>query len=58
MRWTNVYDPSNRAIYKTYFVNVTPEVYILGPDRKIIAKNLNVSQINEVIQRDQQKRKG
>lgn len=56
MRWTNVFDPSNRAIYKTYFVNVTPEVYVLGPDRKIIAKNLNVSQINEVIERDQRKR--
>lgn len=56
MNWTNVYDPSNRAIYKTYYVNVTPEVYVLGPDRKIIAKNLNVSQINEVIARDQAKR--
>jgi peroxiredoxin len=57
MNWTNVYDPTNRAIYKTYYVNVTPEVYVLGPDRKIIAKNLNVSQINEVIERDQNKRK-
>jgi peroxiredoxin len=57
MKWTNVYDPSNKAIYKTYYVNVTPEVYVLGPDRKIIAKNLNVSQINEVIERDQAKRK-
>lgn len=56
MTWTNVFDPSNRAIYKTYFVNVTPEVYVLGPDRKIIAKNLNVNQIEEVIQRDQAKR--
>lgn len=56
MRWTNVFDPSNKAIYKTYYVNVTPEVYLLGPDRKIIAKNLNVSQINDVIARDQQKR--
>lgn len=56
MRWTNVFDPSNRAIYKTYFVNVTPEVYVLGPERKIIAKNLNVNQINDVIARDQKKR--
>ena len=56
MSWTNVFDPSNRAIYKTYFVNVTPEVYVLGPDRKIIAKNLNVNQIEEVIQRDQANR--
>jgi peroxiredoxin len=57
MTWTNVFDPTNKAIYKTYFVNVTPEVYVLGPDRKIIAKNLNVDQIEEVIRRDQEKRK-
>ncbi len=56
MNWTNVFDPTNRAIYKTYYVNVTPEVYLLGPDRKIIAKNLNVNQIEEVIRRDQAKR--
>ncbi|MEZ4983523.1 MAG: redoxin domain-containing protein [Saprospiraceae bacterium] len=57
MTWTNVFDPSNRSIYKTYFVNVTPEIYVLDPDRKIIAKNLNVNQIEEVIRRDQEKRK-
>jgi len=57
MTWTNVFDPTNKAIYKNYFVNVTPEVYVLGPDRKIIAKNLNVDQLEEVIRRDQEKRK-
>ena len=56
MNWTNVFDPTNRSIYKTYYVNITPEVYVLGPDRKIIAKNLNVNQIGEVIRRDQEKR--
>ena len=56
MTWTNVFDPTNRSIYKTYYVNITPEVYVLGPDRKIIAKNLNVNQIEEVIRRDQEKR--
>lgn len=56
MQWTNVFDPSNRSIYKTYYVNVTPEIYVLDPDRKIIAKNLNVDQIEEVIRRDQAKR--
>lgn len=57
MTWTNVFDPTNRSIYKTYFVNITPEIYVLGPDRKIIAKNLKVEQIDEVIRRDQEKRK-
>ncbi|MEL7248267.1 MAG: redoxin domain-containing protein [Bacteroidota bacterium] len=56
MNWANVFDPTNRSIYKTYYVNITPEVYVLDPDRKIIAKNLNVNQIEEVIRRDQAKR--
>jgi peroxiredoxin len=52
--WTNVYDPSNRSIYKTYFVDHTPELYLLNADRKIIGKNLKASQIEEVINRDKQ----
>lgn len=54
-KFTNVNDPTNRAIYKTYFVDITPEIYILNPERKIIAKNLKVSQIAEVIERDRRK---
>jgi len=52
--WTNVYDPSNRSIYKTYYVDHTPELYLLNPDRVIIGKNLKTSQIAEVIQRDRE----
>lgn len=51
--WTNVYDPSNRSIYKTYFVDHTPELYLLNPERKIIGKNLKAGQVAEVIARDQ-----
>lgn len=50
--WTHVYDPTNRAIYATYFVDHTPEIYVLNPDRKIIAKNLKTEQIAEVINKD------
>lgn len=57
MTWTNVYDPTNRSIYKTYFVNITPEIYVLNPERVIIGKNLKVNQIDEIIRRDQEKRK-
>ena len=53
MPFTNVYDPSNRAIYKQYYVDNTPEVYVLNPERKIIAKNINVKQLRTVIERDQ-----
>jgi peroxiredoxin len=58
MTWTNVYDPTNKAIYATYFVDVTPEIYVLNPDRIIIAKNLKVDQIQTMIERDMAKRKG
>ena len=56
MSWTSVFDPTNKAIYKTYYVNVTPELYILNPERVIIGKNLKVAQIQEVIDRDRASR--
>lgn len=49
---TNVYDPTNKSIYAKYYVNITPEIYVLNPDRTLIAKNLKVSQIDQVIDRD------
>jgi peroxiredoxin len=52
MTWPNVYDPTNKAIYAKYFVDNTPEIYVINPDRTIIAKNLKVNQIAEVIERD------
>lgn len=39
--FTNVYDPTNRAIYAKYFVDITPELYVLNKDRTIVAKNLH-----------------
>lgn len=53
--WANVFDPTNRAIYATYFVDITPEIYVLNPQRKIIGKNLKVEQISTIIERDQKK---
>jgi thiol-disulfide isomerase/thioredoxin len=52
----NVFDPTNKSIYATYYVDNTPEIYVLGPDRTIIAKNLKPHQIPEMIQRDMRKR--
>jgi hypothetical protein len=54
--FTNVNDPTNKAIYATYFVDNTPELYVLNPDRKIIGKNLKVFQIDTVIERDKEER--
>ncbi len=55
MKWTNVHDPTNKTIYGKYFVNITPEIYVLNKERTIIGKNLKVSQIKEIIDRDKAK---
>lgn len=57
MPWTNVFDPTNKSIYGKYYVDNTPEVYLLNPERIIIAKNLQVDQIMLMIDRDKAKRK-
>jgi len=54
--WVNVFDPTNASLYGKYYVDNTPELYLLGPDKTIIAKNLDVEQVAEVIERDQKKR--
>lgn len=55
MTFTNVLDPSNRAIYAKYYVDQTPELYVLNPDRIIIGKNLKVNQVETIINRDKNK---
>lgn len=54
--WPNVFDATNKAIYGKYYVDITPEIYVLNPERTIIAKNLKVNQIAEVIERDRRGR--
>ena len=54
MSFTNVHDPTNRSIYAKYYVDITPEVYVLNKERRIIGKNLKVFQIDTVIERDRQ----
>jgi peroxiredoxin len=56
MTWNNVFDPTNRAIYAKYYVDNTPEIYVLNPDRIIIGKNLKANQIATVVERDMAKR--
>jgi thiol-disulfide isomerase/thioredoxin len=53
--WINVYDPTNASIYAKYYVDVTPEIYVLNPERTIIGKNLKVEQIPYIIQKDMKK---
>jgi len=53
--FTNVYDPSNRAIYGKYFVDITPELYVLNKDRILVGKNLHANQLEEVFARELKK---
>jgi len=53
--FTNIYDSTNRAIYPNWYVDVTPELYVLNKDKVIIAKNLKVNQIETVINQDKNK---
>lgn len=50
-----VWDPTNRAIYAKYFVDITPELYVLNKDRIIVAKNLHAEQLEEVFERELKK---
>jgi peroxiredoxin len=53
--FTNVYDPTNRAIYAKYFVDNTPEIYVLNKDRIIVSKNLKDTQLETVLERELKK---
>ncbi|MBU6339991.1 MAG: TlpA family protein disulfide reductase [Bacteroidetes bacterium] len=55
--FTNVFDPTNRAIYAKYFVDITPELYVLNQDRTIIAKNLHPNQLETIFEREFRKMK-
>ena len=55
--FVNVFDPTNASIYAKYYVDNTPEIYVLNPDRIIIGKNLHPEQIPIIIDRDK-KRQG
>ena len=54
-QFTNVFDPTNRSIISTFYVDNTPELYLIDSDRKIVAKNLKVSQLEEAIRLDKAK---
>lgn len=55
--FTNVYDPTNRAIYAKYYVDITPELYVLNKDRVIVAKNLQANQLEQIFERELRKLK-
>jgi peroxiredoxin len=56
--WTNVVDVSNKKEYESvYDVYATPKVYLLDENKKIIGKGLDHSNIHEVIDFVEKKKK-
>jgi len=55
--FTNVFDPTNKAIYAKYFVDITPEIYVLNKDRILISKNLHANQLEQVFEKEFKKMK-
>ena len=51
MPWTDIFDASNVSWYPKYFVDVTPELYVIDRNRKIFAKNLKVGQLQTIMDR-------
>jgi glutaredoxin-related protein len=50
--WINLADPHMRSNFRyEYNIETTPQLYILDEDKKIIAKKLDVEQIEEFINR-------
>jgi peroxiredoxin len=51
VNWTDVWDPTNQ-FYLKYYVDITPEMYVLDKNHKIVAKNLKANQLAEVFERE------
>lgn len=44
--WTDVWDPRVESRYhEKYYIDITPEIYVLNKDHRIIGKNLKVDQL-------------
>ncbi|MBL7813517.1 MAG: redoxin domain-containing protein [Saprospiraceae bacterium] len=58
VNWTDVYDPQLESrFHEKYFVDITPEVYVLDKNNKIIAKNLKPNQLPELFESELAKMK-
>jgi thiol-disulfide isomerase/thioredoxin len=53
---TDVIDPELKSRYhEKYFIDITPEIYVLDKNHKIIAKNLRPHQLEEVVENELKK---
>ncbi len=50
--WTHVYDQHNRSNFRYYYnITVTPKIYLLDADKKIIGKNIGVENLDKMLDR-------
>ena len=48
----NVFDPKyNSTYYSKYYIDITPEVYVLDKDHKIVSKNLHPDQLEPTLKK-------
>jgi peroxiredoxin len=53
VNWTDVWDPYLKSRYhEKYYVDITPEIYVLDKNNIIVAKNLKPEQLPEIFQRE------
>jgi len=53
MKFHNVFDFQRESKYhRKYHIDVTPEMYVLNKDRKIIASNIDSKQLPEIFERE------
>ena len=53
VNWTDVWDSQLSSRYhEKYYVDVTPEMYVLDKNHKIVAKNLKAFQLSEIFERE------
>jgi thiol-disulfide isomerase/thioredoxin len=51
VNWVDVWDPQISSLYhQKYFIDITPELYVLDQNFRIIGKNLKPNQLNDFLQ--------
>jgi peroxiredoxin len=56
MNFTNCFDPERKSRYeRKYHIDITPELYVLDKNNKIIASNLSPNQLPEFLQSEREK---
>ena len=50
IEWTDVIDPTLESKYnEKYYIDITPEIYILDKNKNIIYKNLKANQLEALL---------